>query len=112
MMDQRDFIGILAGGLLAAPLAVETQPVGKVYRIGRNNSRLLWVDGSLPSAFSAPSWSRAWENCMNQFRPQAAQPAVSPQPVKRATKRGRPLPLGRQPRGSGTLKADLSVTIG
>jgi len=33
-VDRRAFIGALAGGLLAAPLAVEGQPVGKVYRIG------------------------------------------------------------------------------
>ena len=33
-MDRRTFIGTLAGGLLAAPLAAEAQPTGKVYRIG------------------------------------------------------------------------------
>ena len=33
-MDRRAFIGILAGGLLAAPLAAEAQPAGKVPRIG------------------------------------------------------------------------------
>ena len=33
-MDRRAFIGTMAGGLLAAPLAAEAQPVGKVYRIG------------------------------------------------------------------------------
>ena len=33
-MDRRVFIGALTGGLLAAPLAVEAQPAGKVYRIG------------------------------------------------------------------------------
>ena len=32
-MDRRAFLG-LAGGLLAAPLAAEAQPAGKVYRIG------------------------------------------------------------------------------
>ena len=32
-MDRRAFLGTLAGGLLAAPLAVEAQ-VGKVYRVG------------------------------------------------------------------------------
>jgi len=34
MMDRRAFIGTLAGGLLAAPLAAEAQQAGKVYRIG------------------------------------------------------------------------------
>jgi len=33
-MDRRAFIGILAGGLLAAPLAAKAQQVGKVPRIG------------------------------------------------------------------------------
>jgi putative tryptophan/tyrosine transport system substrate-binding protein len=33
-MDRRAFIGTLAGGLLAAPLAAGAQPAGKVYRIG------------------------------------------------------------------------------
>jgi ABC-type uncharacterized transport system substrate-binding protein len=33
-MDRRAFIGTLAGGLLAAPLAAEGQPAGKVWRIG------------------------------------------------------------------------------
>jgi len=33
-MDRRAFIGTLAGGLLAAPLAAVAQPAGKVYRIG------------------------------------------------------------------------------
>jgi len=33
-MDRRAFIGTLAGGLLAAPLAAEGQQAGKVYRIG------------------------------------------------------------------------------
>src|ERR1700675_4138858 len=34
MMDRRTFIGRIAGGLLAAPLAARAQQVGKVYRIG------------------------------------------------------------------------------
>jgi len=33
-MDRRAFISGIAGGLLAAPLAAEAQPTGKVYRIG------------------------------------------------------------------------------
>jgi putative ABC transport system substrate-binding protein len=33
-MDRRMFLGTLAGGLLAAPLAAGAQPAGKVYRIG------------------------------------------------------------------------------
>jgi len=33
-MDRRTFVGAIAGGLLAAPLAAEAQPAAKVYRIG------------------------------------------------------------------------------
>ncbi len=33
-MDRRTFIGAIAGGLLAAPLAASAQQAGKVYRIG------------------------------------------------------------------------------
>ena len=34
-MDRRTFIGTLTIGFLAAPLAVEAQQVGKLWRIGR-----------------------------------------------------------------------------
>jgi len=43
MITRRDFVGTLAGGLLAAPLAGEAQQAGKVWRIG------------ILSPFSAPS---------------------------------------------------------
>jgi putative ABC transport system substrate-binding protein len=33
-MDRRTFLGTLAGGLLAAPLAAQAQPAGKVWRVG------------------------------------------------------------------------------
>ena len=33
-MERRTFLTLATGGLLAAPLAVEAQPAGKVYRIG------------------------------------------------------------------------------
>src|SRR5262249_49080946 len=34
MMERRAFIGALAGGLLAKPLAVGAQQAGKVHRVG------------------------------------------------------------------------------
>ena len=34
MISRRTFVGALAGGLLAAPLATEAQEAGKVYRLG------------------------------------------------------------------------------
>src|SRR5690242_20932164 len=33
-MERRIFLGVIASGLLAAPLTAEAQPAGKVYRIG------------------------------------------------------------------------------
>jgi putative ABC transport system substrate-binding protein len=33
-VERRTFLGVIAGGLLAAPLAVEAQQAGKVWRIG------------------------------------------------------------------------------
>src|SRR5258708_8727305 len=47
-MKRRAFIGTLAGSLLAAPLAAEAQPPGKVWRIGLldyglpDPARLAW----------------------------------------------------------------------
>ena len=33
-MERRTFLGVVAGGLLAAPLAAEAQQAGKVFRVG------------------------------------------------------------------------------
>ncbi len=33
-MERRTFLTVIAGGLLAAPVAAEAQPAGKVYRVG------------------------------------------------------------------------------
>jgi putative ABC transport system substrate-binding protein len=53
-MERRTFITAMAGGLLAAPLAAEAQPAGKVYRVGLLD-------------FSAPDHAReAWWNAFRQ----------------------------------------------
>ncbi len=49
-MDRRAFIGTLAGGLLAAPLAAEAQQVAKVARIGYLATNLV-ANPHLPEAF-------------------------------------------------------------
>ena len=60
-MDRRAFLGTLAGSLLAAPLAAEGQPAGKVYRIG-----ILGLNASDPSearlwqAFRVELGNRGW----------------------------------------------------
>jgi putative ABC transport system substrate-binding protein len=48
-MDRRAFIGTLAGGLLAAPLAAEAQQAGKVYRVG-------WVSPTTLKILSDPAY--------------------------------------------------------
>ena len=50
-MDGARFLGTLAGGLLAAPLAAEAQTVGKVWRIGRLSPSLRETDAPLLDAF-------------------------------------------------------------
>ena len=51
MMERRPFlIMMIAGGLLAAPLAIEAQPAGKVARIGYLAPNLA-VNPHLPEAF-------------------------------------------------------------
>jgi hypothetical protein len=51
-MDRRTFMGSVAGGLLAAPLAARAQQVGKVYRIGilETNPRHRTPPNSTPCA--------------------------------------------------------------
>ena len=49
-MDRRTFLGVMTGGLLAAPLAAEAQQADKVYRIG--------ILGNVP--LTDPSGARFW----------------------------------------------------
>src|SRR5690349_19551000 len=57
-MDRRTFIGILAGGLLAAPPVVGAQPAGKVPRIG-------YFDGA--SSSTNPELTDAFRDQMRQL---------------------------------------------
>src|SRR5262245_19739598 len=50
VMERRAFMGALAGGLLAAPLAAEGQQAGKIYRIG--------ILGNVP--LTDPGSARLW----------------------------------------------------
>ena len=58
VVDRRTFLGTLAGGLLAAPLAAKTQPAGKIYRIG--------ILGNVP--LTAPEGARLWEAFIQGLR--------------------------------------------
>ena len=59
VVTRRAFIGTLAGGLLAAPLAAEAQPAGKVYRIG-------FLGTATPLLISA--WLRAFRQGLRELR--------------------------------------------
>ena len=50
MISRRVFISMMAGGLLAAPLAAEAQPAGKVWRIGYLANGARTPDGGPPAA--------------------------------------------------------------
>ena len=50
-MDRRAFIGTMAGGLLAAPLAAEAQQAEKVYRIGYLGGQSESIDEPFLAAF-------------------------------------------------------------
>ena len=50
-MDRRAFLGTLAGGLLAAPLAAEAQPAGRVYRIGFLGNSTAALEANLVGPF-------------------------------------------------------------
>lgn len=49
-MDRREFIGMMAGALLAAPLAADAQQAGKVWRIGFLAGGARTPDGGPPAA--------------------------------------------------------------
>jgi len=71
-MDRRTFISGLAGGLLAAPLAVGAQQAGKVYRIGiLTNKASDPAEARLWRAFRSGLRERGWiegENILIEFR--------------------------------------------
>ena len=58
MIRRRQFLGTLAGGLLADPLAAGAQPAAKVYRIGL-------LGGSPPNS---PGGRRAWDGFFQGMR--------------------------------------------
>jgi putative ABC transport system substrate-binding protein len=57
-MNRRLFLGALASGLLAAPLAAAAQPAGKIYRIG--------ILGNVP--LTDPGGARLWEAFIQGLR--------------------------------------------
>ena len=62
-MDRREFIGMLARALFAAPLAVNAQPAGKIYRIGYLSPGN--PEGSGLAAFKEGLSRLGWEEAHN-----------------------------------------------
>ena len=59
-MDRRAFIGVLAGGVLAAPLGSVAQPAGKAVRIGRLSPLSAEADVPLLAAFRRGMRDLGW----------------------------------------------------
>src|SRR5258708_4168938 len=51
MMERRTFLGVIVGSLLAAPLAAEAQPAGKVWRIAYLGNSSAALESELVAAF-------------------------------------------------------------
>ena len=57
-MPRRAFLAIVAGGLLAAPLAAEAQQPGKVFRVGFLTPDDLHPDGGREGRASHVVWAQ------------------------------------------------------
>src|SRR6202162_2802443 len=64
-MERRTFIGVIAGGLLAAPLAAEAQQAGKVPRIGFLGTRTLSNSSPYLDAFRQGLRELGWVEGQN-----------------------------------------------
>jgi len=51
MMDRRAFVTMVGWSILAAPLAAESQPAGKVYRIGFLGNSTAALEANLVGPF-------------------------------------------------------------
>ena len=64
-MDRRIFLGTLASSLVAAPLAAEAQPVGKIYRIGYLSASALTSNPLVIAAFQQGLRDLGWVEGQN-----------------------------------------------
>ena len=111
-MERRTFLGMIAGGLLAAPLATEAQPAGRVYRIG-----ILTNNASDPAesrqwqAFRLGLQERGWiegENILIEFRGAAGNSARAPELAADLVRRKVDLIVTRGSLFTGAAKAATS----
>jgi putative ABC transport system substrate-binding protein len=64
-VDRRIFLGMLASGLVAAPLAAEAQPAGKIYRIGYLSAGAPTSNPLVIAAFQQGLRDRGWVEGQN-----------------------------------------------
>ena len=75
-MNRRTFVGTLAIGLLAAPLAAEAQQAGKVYRIGMLETRSTALNAANTGAFRQGLLELGYKEGQDRESARADDPAV------------------------------------
>jgi len=98
-MERRTFLGVIAGGLLAAPLAAEAQQSGKVPKVGYLSASSPSVEGYRRKSFSAGLRDLGWvegQNILVEERWAETIPIV--------------MALGIDPIGQGFIATPFSYT--
>jgi putative ABC transport system substrate-binding protein len=111
-VNRRAFLGTLTGGLLAAPLAAEAQPAGKVWRIGVLTNKASDVAESRQwQAFRLGLRERGWiegENILIEFRGVEGNSARLPELAADLVRRKVDLIVTRGSLFTGAVKAATS----
>jgi ABC-type uncharacterized transport system substrate-binding protein len=77
-MERRTFLGVIAGGLLAAPLAVEAQRAGKIWRVGvLGNSPSPHLDDAFRKGLRDLGWIEG-QNIVLEYRYSEGRPERLP----------------------------------
>ena len=112
MINRRAFLGRLAGGLLAAPLAAEAQQAERVYRIGiLTNKASDPAESRQWQAFRLGLQERGWiegENILIEFRGAAGNSARAPELAADLVRRKVDLIVTRGSLFTGAAKAATS----
>ena len=111
-MDRRAFIGVIGGGLLAAPLAAEGQQAGRVYRIGvLMNKASDQAESRQWQAFRLGLRERGWiegENIRIELREVEGNPSRLPELAADLVRRKVDLIVTRGSLFTGAAKAATS----
>ena len=111
-MPRRAFMAVIAGGLLATPLATEAQQAGRVYRIGiLTNKASDPAESRQWQAFRLGLQERGWiegENILIEFRGAAGNSARAPELAADLVRRKVDLIVTRGSLFTGAAKAATS----